>query len=48
MFREKGPRICFKEILEQWFLTFLMLRPFNTVSRVVATPNRKIIFVATT
>ena len=38
---------CVKESLEQWFSTFLMLWPFNTVPHVVVTPNHKIIFVAT-
>lgn len=33
-------------VLEQWFPTFLMLRPCNTVPHVVATPNHKIIFIA--
>lgn len=33
--------------LDQWFLTFLMLLPFNTVPHAVATYNCKIIFVAT-
>lgn len=31
--------------MEQWFSTFLMLWPFNTVPRVVVAPNCKIIFV---
>ena len=29
--------------VEQWFSTFLMLRPFNTVPHVVVTSNHKII-----
>ena len=29
--------------LEQWFSTFLMLRPFNTVPHVVVTPNHEVI-----
>ena len=33
--------------LQQWFSTFLMMRPFNTVPHVVATPNHQIIFLAT-
>jgi hypothetical protein len=34
--------------LEQWFSTFLMPRSFNTVPpHVVATPNHKNIFIAT-
>ncbi len=33
--------------VDQWFSTFLMPRPFNTVPHVVVTPNHKIIFVAT-
>jgi hypothetical protein len=33
--------------LVQWFSTFLMLWPFNTVPHVVVTPNHKIIFIAT-
>jgi hypothetical protein len=32
--------------LGQWFSTFLMLQPFNTVPRVVVTPDYKIIFAA--
>ena len=34
---------------QQWFSTFLMLEPFNTVPHVVVTlpPSHKIIFVAT-
>ncbi|KAL8174881.1 UNVERIFIED_CONTAM: hypothetical protein K2H54_004607 [Gekko kuhli] len=31
------------EPLRQWFSTFLMPRPFNTVPHVVVTPNHKII-----
>jgi hypothetical protein len=34
-------------VLEQWFSTFLMLLPFNTVPHVVLIPNHKIIFIAT-
>lgn len=33
--------------LKQWFSTFLTLGPVNTVPRVVATPNHKISYVAT-
>lgn len=33
--------------LEQYLSTFLMSQPFNTVPRVVITPKRKIILVAT-
>lgn len=33
---------------EQWFSTFLMLKPFHAVPRVAVTPpNQNIIFVAT-
>ena len=31
----------------QWFLSFLVLQPFNIVSHVVVTPNHNIIFIAT-
>jgi hypothetical protein len=31
--------------LEQWFLTFLMLWPFNTIPHDVVTPNHKIILL---
>ena len=31
--------------LEQWFSTFLMLQPFNTVPHVVVTPNHTIILL---
>ena len=34
--------------LEQWLSTSLMLRPFNTVPRVVVTPGYTIVFVAVT
>lgn len=33
--------------LEQWFSTFLVLQPLNTVPHVVVTHNHKIVFVAT-
>lgn len=33
--------------LKQWFLAFLTLQPFNSVSHVVETPNHKTIFVVT-
>jgi hypothetical protein len=33
--------------VDQHFSAFLMLQPFNTVPRVVVTPNQSIIFVAT-
>lgn len=33
--------------LEQWFSTFLVLRPFTTVPSVLVTPNHKIIFSGT-
>lgn len=36
-----------ENILEQWFSTFLVLRPFNTVSRIVVTPNHNVIFIPT-
>jgi hypothetical protein len=36
-----------KDGLDQWFSPFLMLQPFDTVPHVVATPNHKSIFVAT-
>jgi hypothetical protein len=29
--------------LEQWFSTFLRMRPFNTVSHIVVTHNHKVI-----
>lgn len=39
---------CFwKHHLEQWFSPFLMLQPFNSFPQAVVTPNRKIIFDAT-
>ena len=31
--------------VEQWFSTFLILRPFNTVPHLVVTPNHKIILL---
>ena len=31
------------QFLTQWFSTFLVLQPFNTVSHVVVTPNHNII-----
>lgn len=31
------------QLPEQWFSTFQLLQPFNTVSYIVATPNHKII-----
>jgi hypothetical protein len=31
--------------IEQWFLAFPMLQPFNTVPHVVGTPNHKIILL---
>ena len=31
--------------LDQWFSTFLMLRPFNTVPHLVVTPNYKVILL---
>jgi dUTPase len=31
----------------QWFLTFLMLQPFNTVTHAAVTPNHKFFFTAT-
>ena len=34
-------------LLQQWFSTFPMLRPFSSVPRVVMTPNHNIVFVAT-
>lgn len=33
--------------LNQWFSTFLVLQPSNTVPQVVVTPNRKMIVFAT-
>lgn len=33
--------------LESWLSTFLMLRPLNTVSHIVLSPNHNIIFIAT-
>ena len=35
--------MAFPKTVELWFSTFLMRRPFSTVSHVVLTPNRKII-----
>jgi hypothetical protein len=35
------------ETTVQWFSTFLMLRPSDTISHVVVTPNHKTTFVAT-
>ena len=35
------------ESVKQWFSTFLMLQPFNTVPRVVVTPNQNVVFIAT-
>jgi hypothetical protein len=34
-------------IVDQWFLAFLMLQPFNTVPHVGVTHKHKIIFIAT-
>jgi hypothetical protein len=41
------PLIKTVKSLEQWFSTFLMLQPFNTVPHAVMTPNGNITFVAT-
>jgi hypothetical protein len=37
----------FSGVLSQWFSTFLMLQPSNTVPHAVVTPNHKNIFLAT-
>ena len=31
--------------LEQWFTTFLTLRPLNTVPHVVVAPNHKLVYL---
>ena len=30
-------------LLEEWFSTFLMMQPFNTVPHAVGTPNHKVL-----
>ena len=35
------------DCLEQWFSTFLTLRPFNTVPHAVVTPDHNMISIAT-
>ena len=44
---QKVTKVSFSLLQDQWFSTFLMLRPLNTVPHVVGTPSHKVIFVAT-